>query len=75
MNTEIIIFFLFKMHVMELGLLPGKSFQAIFHFKQKGKHFMFKIDCSLANFESISANIQCVDITLKKKKKEAKNLK
>lgn len=71
MNTEIIIFFfLFKMHAVELGLLPGKGFQVIFHFKDKGKHFVFRIDCSLAKFESISADIQCVGIILKKKKRK-----
>lgn len=42
----IISFFFYKMYAMELNLLPGKGFQVIFHFKWKGKHFIFRTDCN-----------------------------
>lgn len=49
------------MYATKMGLLPEKGFQVIFQFKQKGKCFIIRTDCPLANFVCICSEKIKVD--------------
>lgn len=56
--TIYIFFFQKQMYATDLGLLPERDFQVIFHFKQE-THFMFRIDYLLANFLRLCRHSMC----------------